>query len=593
MALRQTRLAATAGRCAALCIVLLWATACDPGQAAPTVGIALSVATPPGSANPFLDSKLAYVTVVTERPGVADTDAQRLTIAYTPGAQLKLAPPDHDITFGKSLQVRIELRGQAAENAGDKPLIGRGRTIPVDIASGDPLLELFPYVTRAQQFAPAVDNDDKVASTEPAAGAAAVVLPNHNALFIGGATPDAGVNEPLLVANYSAFSDAIVEYDTNLRVILHKTARLPTYSGTLSKKRAFHRAATSAAGVVAIAGGYIQASTGPQVTGLVEYLDPVTAMARQSAGAQPHLTHPRAGHQMAHLPIPDSFFIVTGGSGAKLDEKASTTWELWHPKLGVVDLGTLQKARWNHAMVHTTHDGGGHVILVGGENSAGVIADVELLAYDSYGNIATKNSTKVTCAVGSTPYQDGKSNSACAKLKGSDGYREFSWTPVVRPLPGNVGRSRPGATAVVHSTKTWIVIAGGFEDTKTSKPSAAIDIYDPKGDAWVTHSLKLEAARGAPTLATSQGADGRLEVIIMGGVGQDGDTVSTIELLTLPPPGDASLPKLRTATVKAPGGGTVLGAALALPTGHVLVNGGVGVQSGKLAVNQLLRLWSP
>ncbi len=557
--------------------------ACDPGMEAPGRGLQLQITTPKGGDNPFSDQAAAFVTMTVLGPDISASKRPSVTAPWQAGGTLELSGPDNDIPFGKDRQVQISLHSKASNGQPSSQVLGMGRSIPFDLAYGDPARELSTYVTPPNRYVLAFDGDGVTAKAGIRVGAAAVVMPDHNVLFIGGAEPHQGATEPFKMASYGNYSKTVAEYDPNLRA----TSPQPHWSGLggakLSAGRAFAGAALGDGGLVAIAGGYVLVGDQPKESDIVEFVDPAVGTMQKSAATKAHLEHARAHHSMTHLF--NNYFLVAGGVGG---EKAAYTWELWHPKHGRVDIGELSQARWNHATVNVRFGGGGLVLLIGGENDDGPVANLEIIRYDNAGNIAYKGNGKVGCRVGQTLYPSSK----CGSLKATAGYKDIAWTPVVKDLPGKVGRVLPGAAMVVQGGRPLVAIVGGFLDAEKTKVSDRIDLYDVQAEDWLSHLLQLKTARGGSQV-TPTGNIGRPAVLISGGVGADAKTVASGEVLSWPDADKASKPLRKRVLNDQPEGGRLFGVAVSLSTGHVLLTGGATTEKNDVSGHPGLSLWLP
>jgi hypothetical protein len=557
--------------------------ACDPGMEAPGRGLQLQISTPKGSDNPFSDQAAAFVTMTVLGPDISASKRPSVTAPWQAGGTLELSGPDNDIPFGKDRQVQISLHPKASNGQPSTQLLGMGRSIPFDLAYGDPARELSTYVTPPNRYVLAFGDDGITAKTGIRVGAAAVVMPDHNVLFIGGAEPHQGATEPFKMASYGNYSKTVAEYDPNLRATLSQ----PRWSGVggarLSKGRAFAGAALGDGGLVAIAGGYVLVGDQPKESDMVEFVDPAVGTMQKSAATNPDLEYARAHHSMTHLF--NNYFLVVGGLGPS---QAVSHWELWHPQHGRRESGELSQPRWNHATVNVPVAGGGLVLLIGGENDDGPIANLEIIRYDNVLNIAYKGNGKVGCQVGKSIYTTSK----CKQLEGSAGYKDISWEPVLKDLPGKVGRTLAGAAMIMHGGRPLVAIVGGFLDSDKTKVSDRIDIYDPHAEGWLSHQLALETSRGAPQVTTT-GNIGAPAVLISGGVGSDRKTVASGEVLSWPNADKASKPLRKRVVNDQPEGGRLFGVAVPLSTGHVLLTGGATTEKNDVSGHPGLSLWLP
>jgi len=566
---------------------------CDPGVAEAPIALQLKVAGPMGADNPFTDPQSRFIALTAEGPGITDGSHQ-IVLAYTPGMKINLGGlvngKDQPIPYGDARQFRVELYPADVNGLPSYPIRAHGRTVPIAIRQGDAPASRTVYVTKVNHYAPAV-NDSKVeAQVDPRAGAAVVSLPDHNVLIIGGAQPKTAATDAYDANSYANFQSGVLLYNSDQRGLFGPVAQL-------SKGRAFAAAASGVGGVVAIAGGYVDKAGTVEATNLVEYYDPKdTAIKPAGAGRatpKPHLSFARARHTITRLFDNDNYFLVAGGAGAP---QAAESWEIWHPVHGTLTQGPLSKPRWNHCAVRVPDASGGYIMLVGGENASGTIGDFEVIRYDDKGNVAFKGNKTITCNVGGT---FGK-NEQCDSMKGQPGYSETTWEPIVRALDGGTPRTLASCTYQTHSiaptgggaaqTKFYVYTIGGFEDAGRKKALDRIGVYDLLAGSWVPHGLKLDIARGGAQIAVSSVGPRAGQVLISGGLGGDGKTVTTGEVVYLPSTGKLEHKKVVNLI---PGGGRVLGGAVGLPTGHILLVGGVSSTDAGLKHHGGLSLWAP
>ncbi|GEM_PF-2941860 len=558
--------------------------ACDPGLADPPQALQLVVSAPLGNDNPFLDPKAKFVALTAEGPQIVEENHQ-IVLSYTPGMKLDLGKlangSDRPMPYGAARQFRLELYPAGVNGTPALPILGHGRTVPISVRDGDAPRQVNLYVTRVNTFAPPINANKLEAKLGPpaqSAGVATAPLPDGNVLIAGGSAPKPAATDPWDPNSYTQFQTMVLVYNTDQRQLLGPVANL-------SKPRAFATASVGVNGLVAISGGYVDNGGTVEATSIVEYFDPKLGTVKQAQptnGASPHLKYARAKHSITRMFDNENFFLICGGKGPK--GEASNSWEIWHPTRGAVTQGPLSKPRWNHATVRVPDQTGGYIMLIGGENSSGVLNDFEVIRYDDHGNVAYKGNKRITCSINGQYAQDAACDAAPPGGK-------VAWEPIVRPLAGNAGRTLAASAYVAHAGgKFFVYMVGGFEDTKHTKPIDRIDVYDLLKGNWVPHDLKLAQARGGAQIGVSGVGRKAGQVLITGGIGADGKTVATGEVVHVPNTGKLTHSKVGGTM---PGGGRVLGSAVGLVTGHVLVLGGVTFGDAALERHIQMSLWAP
>lgn len=530
----------------------------------------------------------AFFAITVQGPGVplvagGGSDATQVVVPFSEGTRpdaWKLAVPPGDARTVRVDLFSMDINGQPAY-----PIIASGRSLAATVLPGVEW-PVTVYLLPSNMFVPARSSDSIEVDLDHRAGLSAVASLD-SVLIIGGAKPKSGANAPPLdPQSYGALQSNVMRYDVGKRVLTGPVAKL-------SQGRAFAASAAGVGGLVAVAGGYIAGADDLVPTGLIEYYDPVgkgvkvaVAPSGSSASAfKPHLNFARAHHSITQLFAGDDYFLIAGGKGAA---EASATWEIWHPEQGTIATGPLTKARWNHAAVGVREGTGGRVMLIGGENENGPIADIESIGYDNGGHVAFKGNALITCHVGAKFAQD----DGCAALKQQIGYEETAWEPVVQSLPGGVGRTMVGAAYSVHADDPLgprrVHVIGGFLDALHSKVSGAIDVLDIATGKWVVHTEKLETPRGAPLVAPIDGLQD-FGVLIVGGVDAKGETVAAAEVLWTK--NDGSFKRVAALNTDSPA--RVLGAAVPLTSGALLIAGGVTATGSTLKFNAAVHLFSP
>lgn len=559
--------------------------ACDPGIAPPPQALQLVVSAPLGTDNPFADPSVKFVALSAEGPGIT-AGSHQIVLAYTPGMTIDLgnvvSGADLPVPYGDARQFRLELYPADVNGTPTFPIKAHGRTVPVAVRQGEAAQQVGVYVTKVNHFAAPVNAGKIEAQVDPRAGASVIARPDNNVMILGGAAPKNAATDPWDPASFTNFTNTVLVYNTDQRQLLGPVANL-------SQGRAFAATAQGFNGLVAVAGGYVDNGGTAEASALVEYYNPDTgaiAQAKPSSPAgNPHMLYPRVGHSITRMFDNDNFFLIAGGTGPK--GEAANSWEIWHPNLGAVTQGPLSGPRFNHGAVRVPDATGGYIMLIGGENGSDVLNTFEVIRYDDKGNVAYKGNTDITCKVGATYAK----NADCDALKGQPGYTQTSWEPIVQPLAGNAGRTLAGCKYVAHpGGKFYVYMIGGFEDTAKTKPIKRIDVFNLLAGNWVDHKHSLNAARGAPQIGVSTIGPRAGQVLIEGGIGADGKTVGNAEVIYLPASGELDRKNVEGIT---PGGGRVLGSAVGLVTGHVLVLGGVTSTDSGLATQGKVSLWSP
>ena len=571
---------------------------CDPGIAPPPEALQLRVSAPLGADNPFADGAVKFVALTAEGPGIAEGGHQ-IVLAYSPGMKIdlgnQLSNRDLPVPYGDARQFRLELYPADVNGTPTFPIKAHGRSLPVAIRQGEAGKAISIYVTKVNHYAPAVSDGKIEAQVDPRAGASVVATPDNNVLIMGGSSPKSAATDPWDPKSWTNFNNTVLVYNAEQRQLLGPV-------GQLTKGRAFAASALGVNGLVAMSGGYVDNGGTVEATNLVEYFDATTGSVKSSTpadpGRSPHMLYPRVGHSMVRMFDNEDYFLISGGTGPK--GEAANSWEIWHPRDGALTQGPLSGPRFNHCAVRVPDATGGYIMLIGGENSSGPLNTFEVIRYDDKGNVAFKGNKTVTCRVGNTYKKDGE----CAALKSQPGYQEFTWEPIVQPLAGNAARTAPGCSYTVHRVQQdkadgsgkedvnlfYVYVIGGFEDAKKTKPLDRVDVFNLLAGQWVTHTVKLNAARGAPQVGVSTVGPRPGQLLVSGGIGADGKTVANGEVVYVPATGQLDRKKVDNLI---PGGGRVMGSAVGLVTGHVLVVGGATLGDQGMSAQTKLSLWSP
>ena len=568
---------------------------CAPSVAEPTRGLAVSIRKPLVN-SPFDDPAVAFVRLTVEGPDLKDNTYQT-TKPYTPG----MAITGPEVPYGPARQVRVELLPRGVNGEPVLPPLGLGRTKRQTVKQGESY-RVHAYVTKTNAFSPAVPNDLSTVQTQPSLGGAVVAAGDADVFIAGGTSLIPGSTDPFDPKSWGPLSNRVSRYDVDLREVDPQGGPAPT---TLSTGRAFMATTTGVNGLVVFSGGYADTGAGPVPSGLMEYRDPVSGEIKVAPAVAPggkpqlqHLSVPRAHHTITPMFANGDYFIVAGGVGP--DGKALDSWELWHPQYGISAVGSLSAARSHHAAAFIPANDGGFLVLFGGENDQGTLNTWEVIRMSpSLSLIASRGSQVTTCCVGATCYtqrpdKNGVVSTECSSRRSEKGFNlEYLWEPKVYALEDAEGRTLPSVLRVDDpSGLSMIYIVGGFSDKKKTKPIPTVSVLKLlQSPAWVTKSAPLLTARGAPLVGWSTVGATRGQVIVTGGIGADGKTVASGEVLSYDAAGDEII---RTWSSNGlPDGGRVLGGAVSLSTGQVLFAGGAGTGATGWKTTSSIQLYNP
>jgi len=571
-------------------LAAMLAVACSTTQEAPPLGAELIVRRPQAPEDdPFKLAGDHFVAITAEVPGRPDGE-YRVIKPYKAGTSLDLQCSTAScagIPYAQGVQVRVEL-WSSKDGAISAPVVGRGRSVPIDQYKGGAAKKIFPYVTRTNRFAPIEDESGQPAVVPGKAGAAVVTQRGAEgaALIIGGADPLPGKTDPFDPTAYANFSNAIYKFLPNERKVGAMSDLGPDYQ--LKVGRAFHTAAVGKSGI-AVVGGYGKDDKGIKLLNTVEFLD-FNGKTVNAVGTSQDLKFARAGATVISLFDNDDYFLILGGRGdpeCKDAVCASNTWELWHAQFGNVAQGGLNSARWNHAAVRLPATDGGYVMLIGGENADGVAQTFEVVQFSAQGLISFKGQQ---CQEKFTQF------GPCSKSA-------FFWEPltqvlqVPRTLPGAAVASVPRGAGVPDYRHVYIV--GGFEDKAHTKAVARMDVFDiDSGDYFNTDGFPLLQGRGAPMVTVVPHGPNEGQVLIAGGSKSVTEHLQSAEFVyvTVDRTTGKPVPSIQIAAVENDliGGARVLGSAVTLNTGHVLIVGGVGKGTGTdlVGLNDTM-VWNP
>ena len=403
-------------------------------------------------------------------------------------------------------------------------------------------------------------------------------------LIAGGATVASDTVDPLLGAALGALSAKILVLDPLARTLGAGPVALP-------RARAWASAARTT-GVILIAGGLVAGDASAEPSGQISWLDAVTRGLHTPslAGAKTDLAFARGGAPAVHLIDGTDFALILGGVGVDF---AAQSWELTSASDGVLAQGLLSGPRAHHGVVRVGDAGGGTILLIGGENAGGALADFEEIAFSAAGKIARAD------------------------------HPDPDWQPVRQTFPTGVGATLPGGAFVDRPGLRVVVIAGGFTDLGHTKPTAALLLFDVERWQWVTGTFQpskalasggawtgvpsafaLQQPRGAPLVAWVPAAGGG-RVLIAGGVGTSGDTLDSAEVwdpddLAVAVSGAIASGETLTwqaqttaLATKLPDGGRAHGRMAVHPAGFVAIVGGLSHQTGSWTGRPETLLWRP
>jgi len=546
--------------CLAL-IAIAGVAACKTTTAPSPNSLSLTITAPPGDSafNPFGDAAARFAVLVAE--GDLLNDSEYYTISpYGPEySGTKITLPS--VPFGPRRQMRVEVWN--GNDEGPTFPFARGRSLPVDIKVSSGKTTMNPYVTRIDTFTPPFDDEGAAATTSSHIGGSATLLANSQVVLGGGATPKSGASKIWDPTSFQAFSKVIEGYDPDSRKVVPLGAEL-------TKGRAFHASAAGGKGEVIFTGGLVIDGGAAKATNHVDVFYPDRGVVEESAGTggNPHLGVPRARHTCTLIFDGSSSFLCAGGEG-----EGAGSWEIWDTDQGSIGGDLLKTARWNHAAARVPALDGVYVILVGGENTTGTVANFEVLYFR-------------------TDYQ----------------WENAAEVPLPPVKVGALGRTLPG---VVYDGQSFLYVIGGYSDKDKTQPLTRIDVYDLASDEsdndkkWRftsenASSFKLASARGAPMVAAAKLTYGPPRILVAGGIGTNGKATDTAELIYGDVVDGTTLMKVD--AVKGAKNGTLgakldkpraAGVAVPLLTGHVLVVGGGNVNGSSIDASTAALLYNP
>lgn len=528
--------------------------------------------------DPMRDAKAQFVALTMEIPGLEDgaVRAVQLEPDVKPVSLGCPGPYCLKLPAGAAIQARVELWSATDTGTPAEP-IARGRTL--SFVAGDPASasRAQAYLVPVGAFSPAVASDGTQASLAGRVGigaAVSTVSGGREAVLVGGALVRSEAVDPLQPGALISFSGTIAKYDAVQR-------KVEQSAQSLQQPRAF-AAVASGASVVAIVGGYVQDGTSAKATATVEYLDK-SGVLIASAHA---LKYARAAPTIVAMFGGQDFFLILGGHGNTdcSGPCAGNTWEIWHPQHGVVTTGSLLTPRWRHAAAQLPGPGGGYVMLLGGENDQSVVGSAEIVQWTA----TSKGVVHVS-----------RAGAKCDDTKGDDcaAHANFFWAPQLVSLPS--ARTWPGgglirALDAKGAHKLYVAVFGGYSDLAHTKPHADLHVFDYQQGAFRPDPLSIGLARGAPIAASVAGGRYGEQLLAAGGTAATGEANSDAVAFLAQPDAihtETLLPKTVVVTNPLLEGGRLLAAAVPLPTGHILLAGGVGGSPGAWVGRSKVLLW--
>jgi hypothetical protein len=572
-----------------VCLVAVVSAAACSSEPTSKQGLGIRVAVPvEGDDNPLLQAGAAFVAVT------ASGDNGDLTkpVVQPIGPKASIELPF--IPYGSNRQVRVEVYSKGA-NGQPEALIGRGMSMPKEVADDGKIGQAVVYLTRNNRFAPAVKDDGTTAALDVArAGACAVAVPaggEEYVFVLGGAAPGAGAT-----ADLASFKSAINSS------VLYNTEKREMVAGPVLQEARAGQSCALGQSTVAVVGGYVNEGGKLNVSNSIEFFDGASLSFQKSQANQPDLVKARAGATVVRMFPGMDYFLILGGKGEGSTKGcgvaapcASNTWEVWHPQQGVFNQGLLGKPRYNHgATFIQTSKSSGYVVLVGGENDdEGVLGDFEVLAFNA----------RFEAGVLSISSQDSPcpGDPSC-KPPSAGGLDEWAWKPLSLPLQSGA-RTLPGVAYVSSPPQYkgkdafhYVVMAGGFSDVAHTKAESNIDVFELGAAAFVNQpgALKLAAPTGHPLVATPSRGTGLGQMLVAGGSDKSGKA-SLVYFHEATNPKIATVGNVAEEASTLPDGGRLFGSATPLNTGVVLVTGGVdpGNPADASAGRTAVWLWNP
>lgn len=528
--------------------------------------------------DPFANPDAAFLALTLEIGGVAD-GAMRVVRADVPKKPPVLQCPGPfclQVPVGVPVQARVELWSKGETGLPLAPL-ARGRTLPFVGGNRDDDAKAQAYVVKCGGFSLATANDGSAATFAGRIGVGAALMrdPADGVILAGGAQLKPDATDAFDPQNWTQVSASISKYN-----ILQR--RVEQLANVLGQPRAFPAVAAGAT-LMAVAGGYAQKDGKIVPSAAVDFIE-------RNGTVHPAkftLKHARGGATIVSIHPGEDFFLLLAGEpdGPCPGECGANSWEIIHPKFGVVASGGLLSPRWHHASVLLPGPKGGYVMLVGGENSASVVGTIEFVQW----SISAKGLVTVSRA-GDKCGADAKA-AECADIPG------FFWTPQQIPLPSP--RTWPGAGYVrslnaAGGTAHFVAVFGGFADATHSQALGDLHVFEYASMKFRPDPLGLSAGRAAPLHAVVDGGLYGQQLLVAGGAAAVDHASATAAVFLAQPDAakpDAMLAKTAATANALLDGDRMLGTAVALPTGHALIVGGVGGAPGNLQPRTKVLLW--
>ena len=561
--------------------------ACQATTAAPPTKLAVNVRVPvTQEENPLASGVVQFYALIADYPGIA---APLNTGAQPYAAQAQVSLPQ--MPYGPARQIRVEMYPASPDGA-PMSAIARGTSVPVDIFSTSAPVQVYPYVTKINNFA-GIFGEPDLSKTElpgPHVAGASVALPSGNVLFAGGAVPLQKQKLPYEPASYGSFQQTVGVYNPDSRAF----AATDDPAGQLAVGRAFHTMALGQT-VVAIVGGVeMDAANKPRASNKVEFYNlathEVTSVFQPDDSDPPvqklqTLKFGRIAPTVVQMFEHQDYFLILGGKGNE-DCPANprdglcggNTWEIWHPATGRQAIGQLSKARWHHAGVRVPGPAGGFVMLVGGENTQGPVTTMEVVQF-----LIANSSVLVSDSLTNCPAECPTSPEG------------FLWNPAAyNDQPVRIWPSALFVANVNFAQPYYhVYVVGGFAKADHSVANKTVDIFDIMQSKFLP-ATQMAQGRAAPIVAAVTSGPSAGQVLIAGGSSTDVNHWNNGEFLHVEISDKGALvPTLSPIENPMADGDRALGAAVGLTTGHVLVLGGTGGTAAGLTPRTDALLWNP
>jgi hypothetical protein len=563
-------------------------SACQPAAIKPDTKVVVNVRVPANDDNPLAGANAGFIALIADFPG---SDGKLFDIQrYAQGVQVKVPT----VPFGQGRQIRVDVY-----EGTDQPTVpfARGTSVPVDVAASSPPVELHPYVTLINHFAaifgePDTDgNSIQTALPDSHVATAVVALPNGKVLMAGGAVPKAGAKNPFDPASYSAMQPTVALYDADSRVLSY--ASDPGF--TLATGRGFHTMSVGQNNVAIVGGVEMDAAGKPRASNRIEFYNMTTGEVTVplqadsgGTGAQT-MKFGRIAPTVIQMFEHQDYFLILGGQGNEPCPAnprdglcGGNTWEIWHATAGFRAIGQLSSARWHHSGVRVPGpDGGGFVMLVGGENTQGPLTTLEVVQFSVNNNNVLVSDSLTNCPADCPSSPAG-----------------FLWNPV--SYPNQPVRIWPAALFVAHLNNLdpsmsyyHVYMIGGFSDLAHTNANKTVDVFDIQQSAVIA-TRQMSAGRAAPLVAAVSSGPSAGQVLIAGGSNTDTSHTANGEFLHVDKDDGGNLViNIDKIENQIGDGDRTLGAAMGLSTGHVLMLGGTGGNASSLTGRTDAVLWNP